>query len=121
MKDAYTEVLFDAVKETSVKSGYDLPEPIEAYVVMLLTSYVEKPDFLPEEGFGPTLFRIKHFSQAKDLADTCLFVAGVFPLWATAKVLVVDTIKTLAPHHMKWLQSHSILSCLVLLLNTLFF
>jgi hypothetical protein len=79
MKDVYTEALFDAVKETSVKSGYDLPEPIEAYVVMLLTSYVEKPDFLPEEGFGPTLFRIKHFSQAKDLADTCLFVAGVFP------------------------------------------
>ena len=25
------------------------------------------------------MFRIKHFSQAKDLADTCLFVAGVFP------------------------------------------
>ncbi len=85
MKDAYTEVLFDAVKETSVKSGYDLPEPIEAYVVMLLTSYVEKPDFLPEEGFGPTLFRIKHFSQAKDLADTCLFVAGVFPTMGNRK------------------------------------
>ena len=85
MKDAYTEVLFDAVKETYVKSGYDLPEPIEAYVVMLLTSYVEKPDFLPEEGFGPTLFRIKHFSQAKDLADTCLFVTGVFPTMGNRK------------------------------------
>jgi hypothetical protein len=85
MKDAYTEALFDAVKETSVKRGYDLPEPIEAYVVMLLTSYVEKPDFLPEEGFGPTLFKIKHFSQAKDLADTCLFVAGVFPTMGNRK------------------------------------
>lgn len=85
MKDAYTEVLFDSVKETSVKSGYDLPEPIEAYVVMLLTSYVEKPDFLPEDGFGPTLFKIKHFSQAKDLADTCLFVAGVFPTMGERK------------------------------------
>jgi hypothetical protein len=52
---------------------------------MLLTSYVEKPDFLPEEGFGPTLFRIKHFSQAKDLADTCLFVAGVFPTMGNRK------------------------------------
>ena len=79
MNDTYTEALFDAVRDTSAKSGYDLPEPIEAYVVMLLTSYVDKPDFLPEDGFGPTLFRIKHFSQAKDLADTCLFVAGVFP------------------------------------------
>ena len=78
MNDAYTSALFDVVKETSATRGYDLPEPIEAYVVMLLSSYVDKPDFLPDT-FGPTFMQLKTSSEAKQLADTCLFVSGVFP------------------------------------------
>jgi len=78
MNDEYTSALFDVVKETSATRGYDLPEPIEAYIVMLLTSYVDKPDFLPET-FGLSLLQLKTASQAKELGDTCLFVAGVFP------------------------------------------
>ena len=78
MTDAYTTALFDVVKETSATRGYDLPEPIEAYVVMLLANFVDKPDFLPDT-FGPTFMQLKTSDQAKELADTCLFVAGVFP------------------------------------------
>ena len=78
MNDAYTSALFDVVKDTSAKRGYDLPEPIEAYVVMLLANYVDKPDFLPD-AFGTTLLQLKTSSEAKQLGDTCLFVAGVFP------------------------------------------
>ena len=78
MNDAYTTALFDVVKETSATRGYDLPEPIEAYVVMLLANFVDKPDFLPDT-FGPTFMQLKTSDQAKELADTCLFVAGVFP------------------------------------------
>ena len=78
MNDTYTSALFDVVKETSATGGYDLPEPIEAYIVMLLASYVDKPNFLPET-FGMSLMQLKTSSEAKQLADTCLFVAGVFP------------------------------------------
>ena len=78
MNDAYTTALFDVVKESSATRGYDLPEPIEAYVVMLLASHVDKPDFLPET-FGTTFMQLKTANQAKELGDTCLFVAGVFP------------------------------------------
>lgn len=78
MNDAYRTALFDVVKDTSAKRGYDLPEPIEAYVVMLLANYVDKPDFLPD-AFGTTLLQLKTSSEAKQLGDTCLFVAGVFP------------------------------------------
>jgi len=79
MNDAYTSALFDVVKDTSVKYGYDLPEPIEAYVVMLLATHVDKPDFLPKDAFGTTLLQLKTGAEAKKLGDTCLFVAGVFP------------------------------------------
>jgi hypothetical protein len=79
MKDEYTSALYDVVKETSATRGFDLPEPIEAYVVMLLSSYVDKPDFLPENGFGQMFFSLKTSDEAKKLGDTCLFVSGVFP------------------------------------------
>jgi len=79
MNDAYTSALFDVVKDTSVKYGYDLPEPIEAYVVMLLATHVDRPDFLPKDAFGTTLLQLKTSAEAKELGDTCLFVAGVFP------------------------------------------
>lgn len=78
MNDAYRVALYDVVKETSVTRGYDLPEPIEAYVVMLLSHYVDKPSFLPDT-FAQTFLTIKTPSEAKELADTCLFVSGVFP------------------------------------------
>ena len=78
MNDAYRTALFDVVKETSVKRGYDLPEPIEAYVVMLLADHVDKPNFLPNT-FAEAFLTIKSTKDAKELGDTCLFVAGVFP------------------------------------------
>lgn len=78
MNDAYRTALFDVVKETSTKNGYDLPEPIEAYIVMLLASHVDKTDFLPDT-FANAFLTIKNPKEAKALGDTCLFVAGVFP------------------------------------------
>lgn len=78
MNDAYKTALFDVVKETSVKRGFDLPEQIEAYIVMLLADHVDKPHFLPDT-FAEAFLSIKHPKEAKELGDTCLFVAGVFP------------------------------------------
>lgn len=78
MNDAYRTALFDVVKDTAVKRGYDLPEPIEAYVVMLLASHVDKPNFLPDT-FAQAFLTIKTSTEAKELGDTCLFVSGVFP------------------------------------------
>lgn len=81
MKDVYVDVFRKAVKETQQTSGYELPETLEAYVVMLLASHMEKPNFLPEKTFAHAYLSIsKHNnSGAKQLGDTCLFVTGVFP------------------------------------------
>jgi hypothetical protein len=86
MNDAYRTALFDVVKDTTVKYGYDIPEPVEAYVVMLLASHVDKPDFLPET-FAHAFFQIQGPRDAKQLADTCLFVTGVFPTMGKRKGL----------------------------------
>jgi len=81
MKDAYVDAFREVIKETSVTTGYELPEAVECYVVMLLASFMDRPRFIPEEGFGRALLTLenpKHRS-AKELGDACLFVSGVFP------------------------------------------
>lgn len=89
MKDAYQIAFFDIVKESNEKNGYELPEHIEAYVVMLLASYVDRPNFLPEESFAEAYFKLSrpYDYSAKELGDTCLFVTGVFPTYGRRKGL----------------------------------
>jgi hypothetical protein len=79
MKDEYTTVFFDAVRETQTSTGYELPEHIEAYIVMLLSSYVDKEDFPPDLTFTEQYLTLKNSYQAKELGDTCLFISGAFP------------------------------------------
>lgn len=87
MKDVYIDVFRQAVKETQKSTGYELPETLEAYVVMLLASHMEKPNFLPVHSFAHAYLSIdKHTnSGAKQLGDTCLFVTGVFPNYGISR------------------------------------
>ena len=74
--DYYTDAFYSVVKETQQHTGYTLPHHIEAYVVMLLASKVDKPDFLPKGTFAENYLNNK---SPKELGDTCLFVTGAFP------------------------------------------
>lgn len=79
MKDAYITAFFDVVKDTQHKTGYDLPVEVEHYIVCLLANFIERPDFLPENTFAESYLKLQSANSAKELADCCLFVTGVFP------------------------------------------
>jgi hypothetical protein len=79
MKDAYTTAFYDVVKETQATSGLELPHHVEAYIVMLLSDFVDRNDFPPDSTFAEMFLTIRNKQQAKQLGDTCLFVAGAFP------------------------------------------
>lgn len=83
MKDEYTSIFYDIVRESQDKTGYNLPNHVEAYVVMLLAHYVDRPNFLPENSFAEAFLKLRKPADysAKDLGDTCLFVTGVFPTY----------------------------------------
>ena len=83
MKDAYRVAFYDVVKETQADTGYELPEHLEAYVVMLLAHHVDRPDYLPEKSFAEAYLKLQRPGtlSAKELGDTCLFVTGVFPTY----------------------------------------
>ena len=77
IKDEYISVFRDCLIETSRQEGYVLPEDIEAYVAILLGSFVDEPDFLPSPTFTDAY--INRTMPSKDLADVCLFTRGIFP------------------------------------------
>ena len=77
IKDEYVSVFRDCLTDTSRKQGYTLPDDIEAYVAVLLGSFIDEPDFLPSPTF--TEAYMNKTMPSKDLADVCLFVRGVFP------------------------------------------
>jgi len=79
MKDAYTLAFYDVVKESQAKSGLELPHHIEAYVVMLLSNFVDRDDIPPDTSFAHMFLTLKDKQQAKQLGDMCLFVSGAFP------------------------------------------
>ena len=83
MKDEYTTTFYRVIKDTQETTGYELPEDIEAYIVMLLASHVEKIDFLPENPIAIEFLSLKRpvTYKAKELGDTCLFITGVFPYY----------------------------------------
>jgi len=77
IKDEYVSAFRECLIETSRQEGFTLPEDIEAYVAILLGSFVDEPDFLPSPTFTEAF--MKGTMPSKDLADVCLFVRGVFP------------------------------------------
>lgn len=79
MKDAYTNAFYGIVRNTQDIHGYELPEHLEAYIVMLLAYHVERPNFLPDTSFAEKYLALDTRTDAKSLGDTCLFVSGVFP------------------------------------------
>lgn len=79
MKDVYHPAFYDVVKETQVASGYELPHHIEAYIVMLLSDFVDRNDFPPDASFAEMFLTIRNNQQAKELGDICLFASGAFP------------------------------------------
>jgi hypothetical protein len=83
MKDAYRTAFFEVVQETKANTGFEMPEHVEAYVVMLLAHFVERPDYLPEHSFAESYLKLSRPAglTAKELGDTCLFVTGVFPTY----------------------------------------
>ena len=89
MKTEYTNAFYEVVCEAKETYGYELPVELESYVVFLLASHVEKPDFLPQQTFSQSYLKLQrpYTQNAKQLGDTCLFVTGVFPAYGHNKGL----------------------------------
>jgi hypothetical protein len=79
INDIYIEAFRNVIHETERVTGYTVPEPVKTYVVMLLSSYMDRTNFMPNCAFIEELLSLYSHRKAKELGDTCLFLTGVFP------------------------------------------
>ena len=93
MKDEYIPIMYDIVQDTSHTTGVQLPVDVEHYIVALLASHVDKPDFFPKT-LAESYLTINNYRDAKTLGDTCLFVAGIFPDYKLNSKYVSDVGKS---------------------------
>jgi len=89
MKDVYTNLFYDAVQESMEFNGWELPDDISNYIIMLLASRVEESNILPDPNFAMAFLSLRKPAdiRAKELGDTCLFVTGVYPEFGKKKGL----------------------------------
>ena len=90
MSDEYISAFQNLINQTKEVYGYELPFPLEQYVVTLLANHVDRPNWMPEDSFIETYARIKNSRDAKQLGDECLFLCGVFPDYGRRKGLDIE-------------------------------
>ena len=72
MDDHYLQVFRSLVRDTRESYGYQLPNFVEQYVVMLLADHIDRPDWMPTNSFVEAYMLIKNSRDAKLLGDECL-------------------------------------------------
>lgn len=90
VSDEYVTAFQHLITETKNSYGYELPLHVEQYVIMLLADHINRPNWMPEDSFIETYYRIKNSTDAKMLGDECLFLCGVFPEYGQRKGLDID-------------------------------
>ena len=94
MQDAYVQVFQSCVERTREQTGIELPKHIEHYVVALLATHIDRPDFLPKTSFAELILTLDSKKNAKYIGDTCLFLTGVFPTYGINKRYYSDIGRT---------------------------
>lgn len=87
MKDEYTHTFYKILKTTQEQYNCTVPDDVEAYLVILLSSFVERSDVPREEPFAIAFLQLdsKPASYAKELGDDCLFITSMFPSYMTSR------------------------------------
>jgi hypothetical protein len=78
MKDVYYEKFLEVLEDTWKRNDYYLPLEMRSYTASLLAAHVDKTNFFSEP-FGLRYMDIQTSTNAKELGDNCLVIAGIFP------------------------------------------
>lgn len=93
MNRVYVNAFYDLIKERSLSTGFEMPEPVETYVVFLLAQRVEKPNLIPDPSFAEhylTLTQNLKPLEIKNFADDCLFFTSLMPEYGKRRGLNMD-------------------------------
>ena len=98
MKDIYIRTFYTLIKERERETGFNMPDTVECYCVMLLAERVEKTDLIPDPSFAEKylqLYSTKNHAEIKHFADDCLFFTSILPEYGNKRGLNMDYYATL--------------------------
>ena len=91
MKDIYVEKFSEVIETTQRRTGYPVSWQMKSYLSYLLADHVERTDFWSESvALRYLALEAHHRHSAKDLADNCLVLTGIFPEFGNRRGLNVD-------------------------------
>lgn len=79
-------------------TGFDMPEPLQWYLVDLLTERLDRVDIIPEPTFAEQYLRLytaKRLGEFKDFADSALFFVSLMPDYGRRRGLDMQYYATL--------------------------
>lgn len=87
MRDSYTWIFYQTVKDVQARTGLELPLRMESHITLLLADHMDKVNFLPKKSFIQSYLELQNtdlnsnsgIKSVRKLADQCLFLTGVFP------------------------------------------
>lgn len=94
MKDLFR----DHIRSHADRVGFDMPGLLEAYLVDLLASRVDRVDLIPEPSFAERYLVLQsqgRLSDLRDYADQCLFFTALMPEYGNRRGLSMDYYCTL--------------------------
>tara|TARA_R110000796_G_scaffold73714_1_gene165673 strand:+ start:198 stop:614 length:417 start_codon:yes stop_codon:yes gene_type:complete len=83
--DHYVEIFRNLATEAEKRTGYEIPLLLSQYTIMMLADHMRKTQWHPDPSFTENYLQINSSQRAKELADECLFISGVFPEYAVRK------------------------------------
>lgn len=92
------DVIFTHIHTHRQKTGFDMPELLEYYLVDMLTERLDRIDIIPEPSFAERylkLYNETRLSEFKDYADSALFFVSLMPEYGRRRGLDMDYYATL--------------------------
>ena len=80
------------------KTGFNVPELLEDYLVGLLSSRLRETEIIPEPSFGERYLQLQQLNRAhlfQEYADQCLFFVSLLPEYGKKRGLDIDYYATL--------------------------
>jgi|TARA_R110000868_G_scaffold104271_2_gene287187 hypothetical protein len=83
--DHYVGIFRNLADEAEARTGYEIPKLLAQYTILMLADHMRKTHWYPDPSFTENYLQINNSKSAKELADECLFISGVFPEYAVKR------------------------------------
>ena len=93
--DHYVEIFKNLANEAEKRTGYEIPVLLSQYTIMMLADHMRKTQWYPDPSFTENYLQVNNSRSAKELADECLFISGVFPEYAVRNGVTLTYYQTL--------------------------